>query len=55
MKRDIYTFENIIVNPNLEEVRLAIGKRVYAGNFTGLYNIDGTPNKEAGYFKIEES
>ena len=33
MKRDIYTFENIIINPNLEEVRLAIGKRVYAGNF----------------------
>ena len=21
----------------------------------GLYNIDGTPNREAGYFKIEES
>ena len=33
MKRDIYTFENIIINPNLEEVRLAIGKRVYAGNY----------------------
>lgn len=33
MKRDIYTFENIIINPNLEEVRLAIGKRVYASNF----------------------
>lgn len=33
MERDIYTFENIIINPNLEEVRLAIGKRVYAGNF----------------------
>lgn len=33
MKRDIYTFDNIIINPNLEEVRLAIGKRVYAGNF----------------------
>ena len=27
MKRDTYTFENIIVNPNLEEVRLAIGKK----------------------------
>lgn len=33
MKRDIYTFDNIIINPNLEEVRLAIGKRVYAGNY----------------------
>ena len=33
MKRDNYTFENIIVNPNLEEVRLAIGKRVYASNY----------------------
>lgn len=33
MKKDTYTFENIIINPNLEEVRLAIGKRVYAGNF----------------------
>ena len=33
MKKDTYTFENIIVNPNLEEVRLAIGKRVYASNY----------------------
>ena len=24
-------------------------------DITGLYNIDGTPNREAGYFKIEES
>ena len=24
-------------------------------DITGLYNTDGTPNREAGYFKIEES
>ena len=24
-------------------------------DITGLYNIDGTPNREAGYFKVEES
>ena len=24
-------------------------------DITGLYNSDGTPNREAGYFKIEES
>ena len=24
-------------------------------DITGLYNTDGTPNREAGYFKVEES
>ena len=47
----------ILSTPSIGKEITEEGKTSYLipMDITGLYNSDGTPNREAGYFKIEES
>ena len=47
----------ILSTPSIGKEITEEGKTSYLipMDITGLYNSDGTPNREAGYFKIEEN